>query len=145
MDVAALLRAKGHGVVVIDPERSVADAVALLEQYDIGALIVSSDRLTVAGVISERDVVRRLARDGPACLADSVGAVATADVTTCGPDELADRVMVTMTEGRFRHMPVVDGGQLVGLISIGDVVKHRVAELEQTNSHLETYIAGVPR
>ena len=145
MDVAALLRAKGHGVLVIDPERSVADAVALLEQYDVGALVVSTDRLTVSGIISERDVVRRLARDGPACLAESVGSIATIDVQTCAPDDHVDRIMVTMTAGRFRHMPVLDADQLVGLVSIGDVVKHRVAELEETNSHLETYIAGVPR
>ncbi|MEZ5092882.1 CBS domain-containing protein [Nocardioides sp.] len=126
-------------VVTITPDSSVRELLALLAQYNIGALIVSADGGTVDGIISERDVVRRLHSDAEV-LDSPVSAIMTADVYTCEPDSSLDDVRALMTERRFRHVPVVQDGRLAGIISIGDVVKHRMAELEFERDQLDSYV-----
>lgn len=145
MDVASVLRKKGSSVVTIEPRRTVSEALSMLDQHNLGALVVSDDQSTVAGIVSERDIVRQLARRGTRSLYEPISSIATSSVQTCAPEDSIDEIMATMTAGRFRHIPVVIDGRLAGLISIGDVVKHRVAELELANSQLESYVAGVPR
>ncbi len=145
MDVAALLRTKGHEVTTVRPDETIADAVSVLEEKNFGALVVSSDGRSVEGILSERDIVRQLGRQGASLLDASVSSIATADVTTCEPSASIDSLMPMMTAGRFRHVPVVADGGLVGVVSIGDVVKHRVAELEEANEQLNSYITGYSR
>ena len=126
-------------VVTITPDASVRELLALLAEYNIGALIVSADGGTVDGIVSERDVVRRLHSDAEV-LDSPVSAIMTADVYTCEPDSSLDDVRALMTERRFRHVPVVQDGRLAGIISIGDVVKHRMAELEFERDQLDSYV-----
>ena len=126
-------------VVTITPDSTVRELLALLAQHNIGALIVSADGGTVDGIVSERDVVRRLHSDAEV-LDSPVSAIMTADVYTCEPDSSLDDVRALMTERRFRHVPVVQDGRLAGIISIGDVVKHRMAELEFERDQLDSYI-----
>lgn len=145
MNVAALLKSKGNDVVTVRPEDTVSSAVDLLEEKNFGALVVSADGVTVDGIVSERDIVRHLSRQGPALLDGIVSGICTSEVTTCGPDDSVDTLMALMTAGRFRHVPVVEEGRLVGVISIGDVVKHHVAQLEDANQQLNSYITGFPR
>ena len=145
MDVAALLRSKGSEVVSVRPDDTIASAVSLLGEKNFGALVVSADGTRVDGIVSERDIVRHLNTRGADLLGDPVSSIATSTVTTCGPDDSVDGLMSTMTAGRFRHVPVVDDGGLAGVISIGDVVKHRVAQLEDANQQLNSYITGFQR
>lgn len=145
MDVAALLKSKGSEVVSVRPDDTIASAVGLLGEKNFGALVVSADGMTVDGIVSERDIVRHLDRRGADLLDDPVSSIATSTVTTCGPSDTVDSLMSTMTAGRFRHVPVVADGKLAGVISIGDVVKHRVAQLEDTNQQLNSYITGFQR
>ncbi len=145
MDVAALLKSKGNEVVSVRPDDTIAAAVSLLREKNFGALVVSSDGSTVDGIVSERDIVRHLDSAGGALLDNPVSCIATTKVTTCNPADSVDSLMSMMTEGRFRHVPVVDEGLLVGVVSIGDVVKTRVAHLEDTNQQLNSYITGFPR
>jgi CBS domain-containing protein len=140
MNVAAILAAKGTEVVSITPERTLAEAVALLAGKRIGALVVSRGGGAIAGILSERDIVRALSRAGAAALAASVADYMTADVMTTERDEPMPSLMERMTEGRFRHMPVVEDGRVVGIVSIGDVVKHRVAEIEAEAHAMREYI-----
>ena len=142
MQVRELLRRKGSDVVTIDPGATVSDALGLLDEHRVGAVVVSHDQQRVDGILSERDVVRRLARDGAATLDQTVADLMTAQVTTCGPGDSLDQLMATMTAGRFRHVPVTELGLLIGIISIGDVVNARVAELELETHHLTNYISG---
>jgi len=142
MLVSQILMQKPQGVVSADPAMSVADLVALLAQKKIGAVVLSGDGKTLQGIVSERDVVRVLAKTGAGALAQPVSAIMTAKVTTCAPDHTADQVLHLMTEGRFRHLPVLAGGALVGLISIGDVVKARLSELAMEKDALEGMIKG---
>lgn len=130
------------GVLTISPEANIADAVALLSSKKIGAVVVSRDGVTAEGIISERDIVRELGSRGTACLTGNVAAVMTRKLVTCGKQDSADRVMEVMTEGRFRHLPVLEGEAMVGLISIGDVVKARLAELAMEKDALEGMIMG---
>ncbi len=145
MDVETLLRSKGQEVASVRPDQTVADAVVMLTEKNFGALVVSSDGQSVDGIVSERDIVRTLAQRGPDLLEDSVASIATSEVSTCSLTDTVDALMSQMTSGRFRHVPVVEDGRLVGVVSIGDVVKHRVAELEETNEQLNSFISGVPR
>ncbi len=140
--VSTILDRKGRGAVTIDPGRTLRDAVAVLAEHNVGALVVSGDGASVDGILSERDVVRRVASDGVSCLDTTVGDAMTAPVTTCGLDATATEVMTTMTNSRFRHLPVVDGGALVGIVSIGDVVKSRIVDLETRAESLEQYVTG---
>ena len=136
-----ILDRKGHEVATVTPSTTVRDAVAALAQHNVGALVISPDGSAIAGIMSERDVVRRLATDGAAVLDRPVEDIMKRDVMTCEPSASTDDLMGTMTEGRFRHVPVVDDG-LVGIISIGDVVKVRMDELATEREQLASYIAG---
>jgi CBS domain-containing protein len=126
-------------VVTIAPDATVRELIGLLAQHNIGALIVSGDGETVEGIVSERDIVRRLHTDADV-LASPVSAIMTADVFSCEPDSSLDDVRALMTERRIRHVPVVKDDRLTGIISIGDVVKHRMAELEFERDQLDSYV-----
>ena len=142
MQVAKILARKGADVFTIEPDATVAVAVAELGARRIGALIVSSDGTTVAGIVSERDVVRRLADLGPAVLDQPVSSVMTAEVVTCTPTATTEELMGIVTERRIRHVPVLDDDRLSGLVSIGDVVAARVRELEEEAQLLHDYISA---
>jgi CBS domain-containing protein len=145
MKVQEILDHKGGRVVTIRPDATLATAVHRLALERIGALVVSEDGVNVAGILSERDLIRGLAADGAAILDPDrrVRELMTQGVRTCRPDEPVKAVMAAMTRHRFRHMPVVEGGRLVGLVSIGDVVKTRLDEMElETVVLREAYIAG---
>ena len=126
-------------VVTINPDASVRELVALLAQHNIGALIVSADGSSVDGIVSERDVVRRLNEEDDV-LDGSVSAIMTAGVETAEPDTLLEELMKTMTDRRIRHVPVISQGTLTGIISIGDVVKHRIGQLEFERDQLDNYL-----
>ena len=143
MLVQQILKAKSDdGVVTVPPGTSLAKAAEILSSRRIGAVIVSPDGKRVAGILSERDIVRELGRRGVVCMSDTVDNVMTAKTVGCRVSDSADQVMQAMTEGRFRHMPVMEGDQMVGLISIGDVVKARLAELSLEKDALEGMIKG---
>lgn len=143
MLVQQILNAKPEqGVATVAPGSSVRDAVAVLSSRRIGAVIVSSDGRRVAGILSERDVVRELGRQGPTCLDQPVDKLMTASIVGCTKSDSADNVLERMTAGRFRHMPVMEAGEMVGLISIGDVVKARLDELTMEKDALEGMIKG---
>jgi CBS domain-containing protein len=143
MLVQHILKSKADdGVVTVQPGTSIAKAVELLSSRRIGAVIVSPDGKRVSGILSERDIVRELGRRGAACLTDKVDSIMTAKLVTCGRTEATDTVLQKMTDGRFRHMPVMEGDQMVGLISIGDVVKARLTELSAEKDALEGMIKG---
>ncbi|MEO8241185.1 MAG: CBS domain-containing protein [bacterium] len=143
MIVSQILKSKPDiAVVTLPPGSTVAELAELLSARRIGAVVISPNGKTVTGIVSERDIVRELGRRGPACLADAVETIMTAKVTTCGHHDQADDVLARMTEGRFRHLPVVEGDEMVGLISIGDVVKARLSELSMEKDALEGMIKG---
>ena len=129
MRIGDVLKAKPEsGVVTITPDAGVRELIAKLAEHNVGALIVSTDGETVDGIVSERDVVRHLHHDGTV-VNNTVGAIMTEVVETCDQDTTLDELMKIMTERRIRHVPVVNDGELVGIISIGDVVKHRIDQL----------------
>ena len=142
MRIAEVLRIKGAEVVTVTPDTDVAHLLNVLAEHSIGAVVVSGDGTTVDGIVSERDVVRALAERGPAVMSEPVTAIYTADVLTVDPATQLDDVMRIMTERRFRHLPVVTDGALTGIVSIGDVVKNRIDELESERSALTNYISG---
>lgn len=143
MLVSQILKSKGsEGVVTLQPSMSVAQAAEILSQKKIGALVISKDGKTLGGIMSERDIVREIGRRGAICLSDTVESIMTAKVVTCSKSDQTDAVLQKMTDGRFRHIPVVEGTQLVGLISIGDVVKARLSELAMEKDALEGMIKG---
>ena len=144
MKVREILDAKGQGVVTIRSDATLSTAVHRLALERIGALVVSDDGLRVAGILSERDIVAGLARDGADLLAAGrrVAELMTRNVVTCGPDDTVKHLMAEMTRRRVRHLPVVVGDRLVGIVSIGDVVKSRLGEVELEADVLrEAYIA----
>lgn len=140
MRISDVLRHKGDRVVTVTAAETVASLIDLLDEHGIGAMVVSSDGHTVQGIVSERDVVRHLHSDGPSMLEKTVGDIMTDEVHTCGPDAHIDDLMRVMTEQRVRHIPVVVNDRLAGIVSIGDVVKHRIDELTRERDHLEAYI-----
>ncbi len=141
MLIEHLLATKGRDVVTVTTGTTIADVVAALREHGIGAIVVSDDdATTVAGIISERDVVRAIADRGAAALDQPVRDVMTADVVTCEPKARIEDLMALMTDHRFRHLPVVDDGRLVGIVSIGDVVKVRVGELAEEARTLHDYV-----
>ena len=145
MKVQEILAHKGNKVVTIRPDATVSTAVHRLALERIGALVVSEDGRSIQGVLSERDIIKALAEDGAAILAPDrrVRDLMSRGVRTCRPDDTVKAVMAEMTRHRFRHMPVVEGGRLAGLVSIGDVVKTRLDEMElETVVLREAYIAG---
>lgn len=132
----------GSDVVTISAGVPVHEAARLLSEKKIGTVVVQGEGGGPGGILSERDIVRELGRRGEACLNDSVGDLMTHNPVTCGPQDTADQVLSKMTEGRFRHMPVVEDGVMIGLISIGDVVKARLSELSMEKEALEGMIKG---
>ena len=128
-------------VVTIRPDATVRELVALLSEHNVGALVVSEDGDSVHGIVSERDVVRRL-KDDESVLDSQVAAIMTSEVQTCTGDHSVNDLMQVMTRGRFRHIPVVEDGRLTGIVSIGDVVKHRMSELEFERDQLDSYVHG---
>ncbi len=140
MKINDVLRGKGNQVVTISPEATVTELLALLAEHNVGALVVSPDGSSVAGIVSERDVVR-LMHTTPDAGGVRVSAIMTAEVHTCAPDELIDNLMRLMTDQRIRHVPVVVDGRLSGIVSIGDVVKSRIGELEFEREQLSNYIS----
>lgn len=143
MLVAQILNSKASDeVVTIRPAATVAAAVEMLSARRIGAVIVSADGTQPLGILSERDIVRELGRRGPAVLQEQVSSLMTARLVTCTREDHADEVLSRMTDGRFRHMPVMAGDHMTGLISIGDVVKARLAELSMERDALEGMIMG---
>lgn len=142
MQISALLASKGAHVATVRREATVADAVAGLSQHGIGALVVSSDGSRIEGIVSERDVVRRLNDLRGATLEEPVSAIMSSAVHTCSPEDDVESLMRTMTDRRIRHVPVVRDGALCGIVSIGDVVKSRIGELEKHRSELLDYIGA---
>jgi CBS domain-containing protein len=140
VQISQLLRRKGHEVATIDGSESVRSALALLADKGIGALVVSSDGRSIEGIVSERDVARGLHERGAGVLAEQVSAVMTAEVHTCPPTAGVHDLAQTMTDHRVRHVPVVEDGVLIGIVSIGDVVKARLDELEEERKQLVDYI-----
>ena len=142
MRINDVLRVKGGQVVTVTPETRVEGLLTLLAEHRIGAIVVSRDGQSVDGIVSERDIVRALAVRGAAVLTEPVTAICTSDVRTTTPDASLEEVERLMTERRFRHVPVVVDGVLRGIVSIGDVVKERIGELETERSSLAGYITG---
>ena len=142
MNVHTILRDKGKSVVTIHPDATVERAVAVLRLRGIGALVVSDDGENVVGIVSERDIVEALGRHGSDLLAVSVAEVMTSPVVTCDPGDSVAEMMAEMTNRRIRHFPVVEGGRLVGIVSIGDLVKSRLDEIEYEAHSMRSFIAG---
>lgn len=143
MHVHQILRGKGDGgVVTVQPDTGVTEATEILSTKRIGALIVSNDGRVPLGIISERDIVRELGRRGTGCLSEKVSDLMTSNLVTCQPSDSAHDVLGKMTEGRFRHMPVMEGEEMIGLISIGDVVKARLSELSMERDALQDMVMG---
>jgi CBS domain-containing protein len=140
VQIAQLLRRKGQEVATVDRDATVATALGLLAERGIGALVVSPDGRAIDGIVTERDVVRALPERGAALLDDPVSAVMTAEVRTCVPTASVHDLARTMTDHRIRHVPVVEDGRMVGIVSIGDVVKARLDELEEERAQLVDYI-----
>jgi CBS domain-containing protein len=141
MSVEHILSEKGRDVVTIAPDRTLADAAECLSSRRIGAVVVVDGAGAVLGIISERDVVRAVADTGAAALNAAVSSRMTEKVVTCGPTSGIDEIMGMMTDGKFRHVPVIEGGRLAGIISIGDVVKQRLAAVESEHRAMRDYIA----
>jgi CBS domain-containing protein len=142
MNVHTILRNKGRSVVTIHPDATIERAIGVLRQRGIGALVVSDDGENVAGILSERDIVEALGRYGSELLAVSVAEVMTCPVVTCEPEDSVAELMAEMTTRRIRHFPVVEGGRLIGIVSIGDLVKNRLDEIEYEAHSMRSFIAG---
>lgn len=142
MRISDILAAKGSGVVTVSSGASVAEATAALARHSIGALVVSEDGRRISGIVSERDIVRRLADDPGDLLGRPVGSIMSSPVHTCSPDDEVESVMATMTNRRVRHVPVARQGELCGVVSIGDVVKSRIEELQRDHKLLVDYISA---
>jgi CBS domain-containing protein len=142
MRISDVLRGKGNEVATIGPATTVSDLVTALGERNIGAVVVVEDGVAspVVGIVSERDVVRRLRDRGGDLLTARVEEIMTRDVLTCSPEDTVDHLAEVMTERRIRHMPVLRDGRLVGIVSIGDVVKSRISQLESDREQLESYI-----
>ena len=141
MRIYELLRGKGFDVITVRPSTLVSEAISLLKKYNLGAVVVSNDGMQISGILTERDVVRQLV-DGTDFLDSPVSAVMTSEVLTCRPAESVQSLMNTMTERRIRHLPVVDdSGKLAGLVSIGDVVKSHITQIEFERDQLEGYVS----
>lgn len=141
MYVDSILKHKGRDVVSVVPTDKIVDVSKLLNRHRIGAVIVREADGPVVGILSERDIVRGVAENGPACLTLEVADLMTRQVVSCRPNDSIDDIMALMTERRVRHLPVMQDGALIGVISIGDVVKRRIAEIESEASSLREYIA----
>lgn len=141
MNVAAILKVKGRAVTTARPDSTLLDVVQRLAAKRIGAVVVVGESGAVAGIISERDIIRAIGDQGAAALQAPVAEFMTRNVVTCQETSVVDELMEMMTKGRFRHLPVIEDDALVGIISIGDVVKHHVAEVEMEVSAMRNYLA----
>ncbi|MEF2551294.1 CBS domain-containing protein [Aurantimonas sp. A2-1-M11] len=142
MNVRDILEAKGRNVITLKPEATLEEAMQVLAGRRIGAIVLTDDADGVAGIVSERDVVRVLGTIGVSALSESIGQMMTANVRTCTEDTTVNEAMEMMTTGRFRHLPVCQNGRLIGIISIGDVVKQRIEEVEREALQMREYIAA---
>lgn len=142
MTVKHILDEKGRNVVTVSPSMGTLDAVRFLADNKIGAVVVTGVGGKIAGILSERDIVRAMAQKGADALAAPISQIMTAKVTTCGEDHTINQVMELMTNGRFRHLPVEENGKLVGIISIGDVVRRRIEDVEREAAEIKAYIAS---
>ncbi|MBE0453960.1 CBS domain-containing protein [Roseovarius autotrophicus] len=143
MLVQQILKSKGDsGVITITPETPVSEVASILAERRIGGVVVSSDGERPEGILSERDIVRALAVRGAPCLQETASQMMTRNPVCCTRQDTSDAVLARMTDGRFRHMPVVENGKLVGIVTIGDVVKARLEELSMEKSALEGMIMG---
>ncbi|MGW0047929.1 CBS domain-containing protein [Nocardia cyriacigeorgica] len=143
MRIAEILRRKGSEVATVRPDSTVRALLATLAAHNIGAVVVSSDGVGITGIVSERDVVRSLHQHGADLLDAPVEQIMTTDVRTCAPDDLVDGLRRTMTDHRIRHLPVVRDGRLIGIVSIGDVVKSAISELATEREQLVGYVQGL--
>ena len=141
MSVQSILALKGRGVTTGSPKMTIGEVCTRLAEERIGAIVMTDAKGAVVGIISERDVVRAVAEGGTGILEQPASRHMTANVVTCSPRESLNGIMEMMTRGRFRHVPVVENGRLVGIVSIGDVVKHRMAEIEREAEEIRNYIA----
>lgn len=141
MNVEQLLSGKGHDVVSVQPHRTLAEAIRTLSEKRIGAVAVMGADGSLVGILSERDIIRALGELGAGALESAVSRSMTSKVVTCRPQTSVDELMEIMTTGRFRHVPVVENGRVTGIVSIGDVVKHRVAAIEAESQAMRDYIA----
>ena len=142
MSIKQILDEKGREVVTVKPTMSTMEAARLLAEYKIGAVIVTGAGDRISGILSERDIVRAVARKGAEALDEPISSIMTAKVITCTESHSINQVMELMTRGRFRHLPVEEGGKLVGVISIGDVVRRRIEDVEREAEDIKAYIAG---
>jgi CBS domain-containing protein len=142
MNVATILKHKGGDIVSVAPDATLQEVAHFLAEKRIGAVLVLDGTDTIQGIVSERDIVRAIAARGAACLQTPVASVMTSAVKTCRPGDTIDQLMAQMTSGRFRHVPVVEHDRLVGIVSIGDVVKLKIAESELEVSAIREYIAA---
>lgn len=140
MNVREILAVKGRSVVTVEPTGNLAAAAKLLAERRIGALVVTGAGGRIIGILSERDIVQVLAERGIEALSTSIAEAMTRKVTTCGPADTISAIMEQMTAGKFRHLPVIEDGKLAGIVSIGDVVKHRLMEMERDQEALRDYI-----
>jgi CBS domain-containing protein len=141
MNVAAILKGKGRAVVTARPEATLEEVAQKLAAKNIGALVIIGANGRVSGIVSERDIIRAISQRGAGCLGEPVSSMMTRSVVSCQEGDTLEQLMATMTAGRFRHLPVLDNGALVGIVSIGDIVKHHIAEVEMEASALKGYIA----
>jgi CBS domain-containing protein len=141
MNIAQILKAKGRAVATVRPDTPLSEIISRLAQKRIGAIIVVGDNGEVAGIISERDIIRRLAEQGEAALKEPVSLSMTSSVVSCQGTSTIDEIMEMMTQGRFRHVPVIEDGSLVGIVSIGDIVKNHIAEVEMEVTAMKGYFA----
>lgn len=140
--VSTILARNAGELITVTPDATLAETAQVLTAHNIGAVVVSADGTTVDGVLSERDIVRRLVSNGAGALHLRAGEVMTTEVITCARSDTADQLMATMTERRIRHLPVVEDGALVGVISMRDVVRCRIDELEVETASLHSYVTG---
>ena len=141
MNVSAILKQKGRDVETVSPQATLMQAAGALAKRKIGAIVVVDEHRKVQGIISERDIIRVLAQSGTQVLTSPVASVMTRNVVSCGEADTLDQLMAAMTTGRFRHLPVTKDGALAGIVSIGDVVKYHLAEIEMEASAMKEYIA----
>ena len=142
MLIAHVLRDKGAVVYTVRAEQTLEEAARILHDKKVGALVVIAEDGAISGVMSERDIVREIARNGGKSLNDTVAAIMSRDVVTADPTETVDEGLGRMTERRIRHLPVLDSGRLIGVVSIGDLVKHRIAAVEAEAAAMQAYIAA---
>jgi CBS domain-containing protein len=140
MTVKAILSGKGYDVVTIEPSATLTTAIKLLAERRIGAVVITGPDQRIVGILSERDIVRALAERGPSTLTEPLADVMTRKVVTCGQGDTVCEIMERMTLGKFRHIPVVEQNRLIGIVSIGDIVKSRLGEMEREHAALNDYI-----